>query len=69
MTGHHVISRYIARSAEVVISQYLIHLDFNSYLNLNLTSGSEKKSKDTSSLVEIVITVEKSTVTNLTNEW
>ena len=34
-------NKYIARSIEVMISQYLIHLD--------LISNSEKKSKDTSS--------------------
>ena len=37
MTGQHAIGSYIARSVEVVISQYLIHLDF-------IISHSEKKS-------------------------
>ena len=56
VTGHRAIGSYIARSAEVMIFQYLICL--------NLISCSEEKSR-----YKLNLTVEKSSVTNLTNDW
>ena len=56
VTGHRAIGRYIwlYRSAEVMIFQYLIRL--------NLISCFEEKSRYN-------LTVKKSSVTNLTNDW